>query len=81
MKHPKLHSALPRCAVVLALALPSAVMGEATEGEKLFALHVSEILAEKCIACHSPDKDKKLKGRHERESLVTIGPFDRPANS
>jgi mono/diheme cytochrome c family protein len=72
MKHSKLHSALPRCAVVLALALPSAVIGEATEGEKLFALHVSKILAEKCIACHSRDKDKKLKGKLDLSSRETI---------
>ena len=37
-------------------------------GEKLFALEVSHILAEKCSACHSSDPGKKLKGGLELTS-------------
>ncbi|NNC90399.1 MAG: DUF1553 domain-containing protein [Akkermansiaceae bacterium] len=57
--------------------MPSGGMAvEATDGEKLFALHVKDIIAEKCIACHSSDEDKKLKGGLEmstRELLLKGG--------
>ncbi|MDG2123922.1 MAG: PSD1 and planctomycete cytochrome C domain-containing protein, partial [Verrucomicrobiales bacterium] len=51
--------------LILSLALGSTMAApaqEPSEGEKLFALHVQNILQEKCVACHSRDDDKKLKG-------------------
>ncbi|MBW3595749.1 MAG: PSD1 and planctomycete cytochrome C domain-containing protein [Planctomycetes bacterium] len=35
-----------------------AVEGEATEGERLFALQVKPLLAEKCLICHGADPDE-----------------------
>jgi mono/diheme cytochrome c family protein len=63
-------------AALVAAALPGALTGEVTEGERLFALHVKEILSEKCVACHSSDEDKKLKGGLEltsREKVLAGG--------
>ena len=39
----------------------------ASEGERLFALHVKPLLAEKCLACHG--KDDKIKGGLDLTSL------------
>ncbi len=33
-------------------------LGKVSEGEKLFALHVGPLLAEKCLACHGTDPDE-----------------------
>jgi mono/diheme cytochrome c family protein len=43
----------------LTSALPIAAeeVVEANQGEKLFALHVKPLLAEKCLACHGADPD------------------------
>ncbi|MGI9239439.1 MAG: PSD1 and planctomycete cytochrome C domain-containing protein, partial [Verrucomicrobiales bacterium] len=42
------------------------------QGEKLFALHVKQLISEKCIACHSPEEGKKLKGGLDLTSLETL---------
>ncbi len=47
----------------------------ASEGEKLFALHVQPLLAEKCMACHGADPDDLQGGLdlRSRESLLAGG--------
>jgi len=65
----------PLRSLALGLAvLPLTILSSAElgEGEKLFALHVSDILAEKCIACHSPEPEHKLKGGLNMSSQETI---------
>ncbi|CAN5192951.1 PSD1 and planctomycete cytochrome C domain-containing protein [soil metagenome] len=62
--------------VLGAAAGVSCASGAPSEGDKLFALHVQPVLAEKCLACHSPDPDKKLKGDLDlssRESMLRGG--------
>ena len=49
--------------------------GEVTNGEKLFALKVKPLFAQKCMACHGDDP-KKIKGdldMRSRESLLLGG--------
>ena len=41
--------------------LSSPLSGEVTHGEKLFALKVKPLFAQKCMACHGDDP-KKIKG-------------------
>mgnify|MGYP002526220338 FL=1 len=62
MTHLRVSAAISSFAALLVTTLPGGAAGEPTAGELLFALHVKEIIAEKCIACHSSDEDKKLKG-------------------
>ncbi|MEM6690004.1 MAG: PSD1 and planctomycete cytochrome C domain-containing protein [Planctomycetota bacterium] len=47
----------------------------ATEGEKLFALHINPILQEKCFGCHGPDIDEPEGGFviADRESMLMGG--------
>ena len=54
------------------LPLTLLTSAEPSAGEKLFALQVSEILSEKCIACHSPEPQHKLKGGLELSSRETL---------
>ena len=59
--------------VVGLVAFP--LSGEVTHGEKLFALKVKPLFAQKCMACHGEDP-KKIKGdldMRSRESLVLGG--------
>ena len=76
MTHPILR--VPGCALAV-LLLGSAQLCAADDpapGEVLFALHVREIITEKCIACHSQGEGKKLKGGLEmtsRELLLKGG--------
>ncbi len=44
---------------------------EPTEGEKLFALKVKPLFAEKCMACHGADPEK-IKGGFDMSTLDTI---------
>ena len=48
---------------------------EATEGEKLFALKIKPLFAEKCNACHrdEPDKIKEDLDLRTRDSLLSGG--------
>ncbi len=58
---------------VALLALP--LFGEVTHGEKLFALHVKPLFAQKCMACHGGDP-LKIKGgldMRARASLLAGG--------
>ena len=43
---------------VLAAPTVRAAGEDATAGEKLFALHVKPLLAQKCFACHGGDREK-----------------------
>lgn len=55
--------------------LPAAEPTKPTDGEKLFALHVQPLFAEKCMACHGA-KGKKIKGGFDmrtRESVLLGG--------
>ena len=57
------------------VAVLSAHAAEPTEGEKLFALKVKPLFAEKCHACHG-EKPDKLKGEFDmrtRESMLKGG--------
>ena len=73
------HSILrvPWCAfAVLLLGSAQLCAADAAPGEVLFALHVREIITEKCIACHSQGEGRKLKGGLEmtsRELLLKGG--------
>lgn len=76
MPHPILR--VPWCAfAVLVLGnIQLCAADDPVPGEVLFALHVREIIAEKCIACHSRGEGKKLKGGLEmtsRELLLKGG--------
>ncbi|MEO0445169.1 MAG: PSD1 and planctomycete cytochrome C domain-containing protein [Verrucomicrobiota bacterium] len=54
-----------------------AASSEPTEGEKLFALHVKPLFAEKCAACHGDDPGK-IKGGFDmrsREAMLLGGDF------
>ena len=50
-------------------------VAQAGDGEKLFALHVKPLLAEKCLACHGSDPDDLQGGLdlRTRESLLRGG--------
>ena len=60
----------------MAIGLASSpLFGEVTNGEKLFALKVKPLLAQKCMACHGDDP-KKIKGDFDmrtRESMIRGG--------
>ena len=59
----------------LALLGTSILAAEVTEGEKLFALKVKPLFAEKCMACHGDDP-KKIKGgfdMRDREAILKGG--------
>ncbi|MDF2376916.1 MAG: PSD1 and planctomycete cytochrome C domain-containing protein [Verrucomicrobiales bacterium] len=62
----------------LALALPALLRAEEiSKGEKLFALHVKPLFAEKCNACHGDEPDK-LKGDFDmrtREAILKGGDY------
>ncbi|MDF1811202.1 MAG: PSD1 and planctomycete cytochrome C domain-containing protein [Verrucomicrobiales bacterium] len=61
------------CLIILFNSLLSA--GEPTQGEKLFALKVKPLFAEKCNACHGDEPDK-IKGgldMRTRESILSGG--------
>ena len=60
---------------VFSLGLSKLLSGEVTHGEKLFALKVKPLFAQKCMACHGDDP-KKIKGdldMRTRESLLLGG--------
>ena len=65
------------CAATLLLASMGMSQdgGEASEGERLFALMVKPLLAEKCLACHGADSDDLQGGLdlRTRESLIAGG--------
>ncbi len=67
---------MKRAALIAALALPfPALAEEVSDGEKLFALKVKPLFAEKCNACHG-DEPEKLKGDFDmrtRESMLKGG--------
>ena len=76
MPHPILR--VPWCAfaVLLLGSVQLCAADDPTRGEVLFALHVREIITEKCIACHSQGEGRKLKGGLEmtsRELLLKGG--------
>ncbi len=59
----------------LLLGVLKLLAGEISEGEKLFALKVKPLLAQKCNACHGDDP-KKIKGdldMRTRESMLRGG--------
>lgn len=62
----------------LALFFPALLSGEEiSKGEKLFALHVKPLFAEKCNACHGDEPDK-LKGDFDmrtREAMLKGGDY------
>ncbi|MEM7603582.1 MAG: DUF1549 domain-containing protein, partial [Verrucomicrobiota bacterium] len=62
----------------LALIFPISLLGEEIpKGEKLFALHVKPLFAEKCNACHGDEPDK-LKGDFDmrtREAMLKGGDY------
>jgi mono/diheme cytochrome c family protein len=45
----------------LAAQQPDSLSDDATRGERLFALHIRPLLAQKCLSCHGDDP-KKIKG-------------------
>ena len=63
---------------VIVLGLAGGLFAEeVTEGEKLFALKVKPLLAEKCNACHGDEPDK-IKGDFDmrtRESILKGGDY------
>tara|TARA_R110002049_G_scaffold2750_2_gene21582 strand:+ start:408905 stop:411601 length:2697 start_codon:yes stop_codon:yes gene_type:complete len=57
------------------LVLSAVVAEEVTDGEKLFALRVKPLVAEKCMACHGDDPDE-IQGEFDmrtRESMLLGG--------
>lgn len=67
----------PLCSVTLCLAAFSAAQAadDVSAGEKLFALKVRPLFAEKCMACHG-DEPEKLKGDFDmrtREAILKGG--------
>ncbi len=76
MTHPILRVPWGLVPVLLLGAFQVCAADDPAPGEVLFALHVREIIAEKCIACHSQGEGKKLKGGLEmtsRELLLKGG--------
>ena len=76
MAHPRIRVAWFPVAALLLCASRVCAADEPIRGEILFALHVREIIAEKCIACHSRGEGRKLKGGLEmtsRELLLKGG--------
>ena len=76
MPHPRIRIAWSPVVACLLCASRVSAVGEPAPGELLFALHVKEIIAEKCIACHSRGEGRKLKGGLEmtsRELLLKGG--------
>ena len=69
---------VPWCAfaVLLLGSVQLCAADDPAPGEILFALHVREIITEKCLACHSQGEGRKLKGGLEmtsRELLLKGG--------
>ena len=65
----------PLVALTIVLLGTSIIAAEVTEGEKLFALKVKPLFAEKCMACHGDDP-KKLKGdfdMRDRDAMLKGG--------
>ncbi|MEM6915821.1 MAG: PSD1 and planctomycete cytochrome C domain-containing protein, partial [Verrucomicrobiota bacterium] len=66
------------CITFLSITFPSLLSAvEATEGEKLFALRIKPLFAEKCNACHGDEPDK-IKGDFDmrtRESILAGGDY------
>lgn len=61
----------------LLLLTPALALEEVSEGEKLFALHVKPLFAEKCNACHGDEPDN-LKGGFDmrtREAMLRGGEY------
>ncbi|MDF1739686.1 MAG: PSD1 and planctomycete cytochrome C domain-containing protein [Verrucomicrobiales bacterium] len=56
---------------ILVLSVGSSLAEEPSKGEKLFALHVKPLFAEKCNACHG-DEPEKLKGEFDMRTRETI---------
>lgn len=63
------------CLLTAAVFDGSVFCDEVSEGEKLFALHVKPLLAEKCMACHGDDPDAIEGGldMRSRESMLAGG--------
>ena len=64
-----------RFPLIWLLGIANLPAAEPTDGEKLFALHVQPLFAEKCMACHGA-KGKKIKGGFDmrtRESVLLGG--------
>jgi len=64
-------------ALGLSAGLPTVLADDISEGEKLFALEVWPVFAEKCLACHG-DEPEKIKGGFDmrsRESMLRGGEY------
>jgi mono/diheme cytochrome c family protein len=77
MKAKSSRSAFFLCTVAICASISAAAdqAGEATKGEKLFALKVKALLANKCNACHGDDPDD-IKGGFDmrtREAMLKGG--------
>lgn len=62
---------------IITLSVGAAFAEEPSEGEKLFALHVKPLFAEKCNACHGDEPDK-IKGEFDmrtREAILKGGEY------
>ena len=59
------------CAGALLASVSWGVGADATEGEKLFALKVRPLFANKCMACHG-DKPDKIKGEFDMRTRETL---------
>ena len=64
-----------RTHILLLISAVSAFSKEATEGEKLFSLHIKPLFAEKCMACHGdePEKIKSEFDMRSRDSMLRGG--------
>lgn len=62
---------MKRLAPALLLLLSSQLLADVTEGEKLFALKVKPLFAEKCSACHGDEPDK-IKGDFDMRTLDSM---------
>lgn len=74
MNHPLRYLLPIACSLLSFSASPAA---EISDGEKLFALKVQPIFAEKCLACHGDEPDK-IKGDFDmrtRESMLKGGEY------
>ena len=65
----------PLIPVVVCLVCELASAAEATKGEKLYALHLQRLFAEKCIACHGGDPGDIAAGfdMRSREAMLRGG--------
>tara|TARA_R110002096_G_scaffold147671_17_gene307726 strand:+ start:1468 stop:4155 length:2688 start_codon:yes stop_codon:yes gene_type:complete len=62
---------MKHCVVNVSLFLIGTLSAEVSEGEKLFALKVNPIFAEKCNACHGDEPDK-IKGGFDMRTLESM---------